>query len=200
MTIAEYALMINEEGWLKDEAKCDLHYILCENYDHNTFYKLPVKPSPNLPNMRSIYLYPSICFFEGTDISLGRGTDKQFQILGHPNLKNGDFSFTPTSKPGATNPPHKGVTCQGYDLTDLLETDLQKESKINLTWLLKIYKEFENKEAFFLKTGHFNRLAGNDVLKQQIIDGKSEQEIRESWQEGLVKFREIRSRYLLYAE
>jgi len=151
MTVGEYAQMVNNEGWLKGKVKCNLTVIKCENYDHKTFYELPIKPSPNLPNIRSIYLYPSICFFEGTTASAGRGTNKQFQIYGHPDFKQGDFTFTPKSMPGAKYPKFEGKKCNGFDLTKLDLQEFQEMGRINLRYLMHFYKNFENKKAFFLE-------------------------------------------------
>ena len=141
MTVGEYAQMLNGEDWLTDGEECNLTVIACENYSHSDFYSLPVKPSPNLPNMTAVYLYPSLCFFEGTNISLGRGTDKPFQQVGYPDLKNSDYYFTPVSKVGASkNPPFKDVKCYGYDLSEYGEMMMKIEKKINLFWLINLYK------------------------------------------------------------
>ncbi|GJM31946.1 MAG: hypothetical protein DHS20C18_09470 [Saprospiraceae bacterium] len=200
MTVGEYAQMVNGEGWLKNGLKCDLKVITCQNYDHQTPYSLPVRPSPNLPNMRSIYLYPSICYFEGTDVNVGRGTSNQFQVYGHPSLKEAPYLYLPLSKPGAKHPKHKGSLCKGYDLTGLSPDSIRAEARLNLSYLINFYHEFPDKEAFFLKNGFFDKLAGSDQLRKQIIAGKTEAEIRETWQDGLAEFRAIRGKYLLYEE
>jgi uncharacterized protein YbbC (DUF1343 family) len=172
--------------------------IICnKNYSHNSKYKLPVAPSPNLPNMQSVYLYPSLCFFEGTVISLGRGTTKPFQQFGSPLFPNNLYSFIPESMPGAKSPPLLNQTCYGMDLSTvdpLKETD----NHLQLKWLFLAYRLFPDKTVFFLTTNYFNTLAGTDLLMQQIKDGVSENEIRKSWEPALRKFKEIREKYLLY--
>ncbi len=201
MTIGEYAKMINGEKWLKGEKQCRLQVIPCENYDHNTFYDLPVKPSPNLPNIRSIYLYPSLCFFEGTVVSAGRGTDMQFQIYGHPVYRgNSDFSFKPESKSGARYPKYEGITCYGEDLTQVPLKVIREEAKLNLSYLINFYNKFPDKETFFLSNNFFDKLAGTDQLKQQIIDEVSPEFIRETWEEDLNNFKYIRKKYLIYKD
>ncbi len=213
MTIAEYAFMIAGEKWLSEEANKTYSFYLhaensadtpfhfqvihCKNYTHKSRYALPVKPSPNLPNMQSVYLYPSICFFEGTAISLGRGTDKPFQQFGNPLLPNNLYSFAPQSTEGAKNPPLLNQLCYGYDLSKI---DALKEidNRIQLKWVIEAYKLFPDKSKFFLTTNYFNTLAGNAVLMQQIKDGKSEEEIRKSWEQGLNDFKKIRKKYLMY--
>jgi uncharacterized protein YbbC (DUF1343 family) len=196
MTVGEYASMINGEGWLKDGIKCDLTVIKCKNYDHKTYYTLPVKPSPNLPNQNSIYLYPSICFFEGTNISLGRGTLFPFQAYGSPELPDKGFSFTPESLPGAKNPPLLGVKCFGTDLHDAIEKKLVPRSKLNLGWLIDAYNNYPQKDKFF--TSYFDVLAGGPVLREQIQKGMSAEQIRDTWKEGLERYSRIREKYLLY--
>lgn len=192
MTIGEYAQMINGEGWLAGGKNCALQIIKMKNWTHNDLYSLPVRPSPNLPNDQAIALYPSTCFFEGTALSVGRGTQHPFEWIGHPDLKQYKFQFTPVSIPGMSKqPPLENQLCFGLDLT---KAPLQKE--INLSYLLELYKAFPQKEKFFLK--YFNTLAGNSELKEQIIRGESEATIRKSWQPGLEAFRKIRNKYLLY--
>ncbi|MBN4052034.1 DUF1343 domain-containing protein [Cytophagaceae bacterium AH-315-L13] len=198
LTIAEYARMVNEEGWLKDGVKCKLQYIVCENYTHESIYKLPVKPSPNLRNMRSIYLYPSLGLFEGTNISVGRGTDAPFQVLGHPKYKKFEFSFTPESKPGAKYPPHKGKLCYGFDLTKIKEQDLASEKQITLNWVMVFYQNSKNKRKFF--NSFFTNLAGTDKLQKQIEDRMLEKDIRATWQGDIKKYKQIRKKYLLYKD
>lgn len=197
MTIGEYAQMINGEDWLTNKVKCNLQVVKLENYNHSSLYSLPVKPSPNLIDMTSIYLYPSLCFFEGTLISVGRGTEKPFQIYGHPDLKNSTFSFTPKPTTGAKEPPYKDKLCYGVDLSSKADTVLNTK-KIILEWLIDAYKNSPDKEHFF--NNYFNKLSGNVALKQQIIEGKSEDEIRQSWKDGIEKFKEVRAKYLLYIE
>ncbi len=198
MTVGELAQMINGEGWLKEGVQCDLKVIPCEAYDHNTFYELPIKPSPNLPNIRSIYLYPSLCFFEGTVFSAGRGTNKQFQLFGHPKFKGGATSFTPKSMSGAKYPKHKGKICQGIDLSELDIEMLRNQKELNLDYLIQAYQHFPNKSTFFLENNFFNKLAGNQILKQQIVDELSIDDIRQSWAADLNNFKNKRKQYLLY--
>lgn len=195
-TVGELATMINQEGWLKDGVKANLKVIKCLNYKHSTPYTLPIAPSPNLPNLQSILLYPSICFFEGTEVSVGRGTDKQFQLIGSPNPANGTFTFTPVDKPGAKNPPQKDKLCYGLDLT---QVDARKEG-FTLKYVLDFYQKATDKTKFFTSISSFDRLAGSDNLRKQIIAGKTEAEIRATWQKDLEVYKVIRKKYLLYAE
>lgn len=198
MTIGEYGQMINGEGWLPNNAKCELTVISCKNYTHDNYYSLPVKPSPNLPNDRSILLYPSICFFEGTTLSLGRGTDKQFQVLGHPKLKS-DFSFTPKPNEGAKDPLLNGQNCYGEDLSNVTTGRIISAKKINLSYLIDYHKKMSTVgEKFFLDNLFIDKLAGTNELRNQIESGKSEAEIRKSWQSGLESFKKVRAKYLIY--
>ena len=194
MTIGEYGQMINGEGWLKGGLQCDLTVVKLEGYGHETRYALPVKPSPNLPNMTSIYLYPSLALFEGTVVSVGRGTEFPFQTVGHPDYMGGSFEFTPRPTPGAMNPKLKGQLSRGFDLR---ETEAPS-SQISLDWMIEFYTALPDKDAFFLKNNFFNRLAGNDILMRQIKDGLTEAEIRASWQADLAAFKTVRQGYLLY--
>jgi len=198
MTIGEYAQMINGEGWLKNHIKCRLKIIKVSNYTHQKTYTLPVHPSPNLNSQQSVILYPSLCFFEGTALSLGRGTQFPFQVVGHPLLKNKyQFSFTPVSIPGMSdNPPLKGQTCYGIDLRNYNTGLIRSSGKLNLGWLLNMYRIFPDKEHFF--TAYFTKLAGSPELRKQMEAGKSEEEIRKSWEPGLTHFKQIRKKYLLY--
>ncbi|MCL9770998.1 DUF1343 domain-containing protein [Flavobacterium sp. HXWNR69] len=193
MTIGEYAKMINGEKWLKDGLQCNLTVIPCLNYSHDMKYSLPVKPSPNLPNDQSINLYASLCFFEGTNVSLGRGTEKQFQIYGSPFLPESefDFSFTPKPNFGAKDPVHNGKLCFGEDLTEI-----RKVHRLELKWLLKAYENTTDKTVFF--NDFFTKLAGTKKLREQIETGMTEKEIRKTWQEGLEQFKEVRKKYLIY--
>ena len=200
MTVAEYGKMVNEEGWLKDSVRCLLYVVPCQFYDHQRAYELPLRPSPNLPNMRSIYLYPSLCFFEGTPISVGRGTETPFQIYGSPKLKEGVFEFVPSPKIGASKPKHEGKTCKGYDLSELSLDSLSKLSALNLDYLIDTYNAYPDKDKFFYKNGFFDLLAGTDRLRKAIQEGVSADEIRAEWTEGLEQFRAIRAKYLLYPE
>ena len=196
MTVGEYAGMLNGEGWLKNGVKCDLVVIKCKNYMHSTLYELPVKPSPNLPNQTSVYLYPSICFFEGTSLSLGRGTSFPFQVFGSPSLPDRGFSFTPESVPGAKNPPLLGVKCFGTDLRHALKKNLVPKAGLNLDWLISAYNEFPDKDKFF--NNYFDVLAGGPVLREQIKKGMTAEQIKATWKDGLEKFAKIREKYLLY--
>jgi uncharacterized protein YbbC (DUF1343 family) len=199
MTIAEYAQMINGEKWLKNNVSCKLHIITVDNYNHTYYYILPVKPSPNLVNMNAVYLYPSLCLFEGTDISIGRGTSKPFQVIGHPKLEGAEYSFTPQSIKGMSeNPPHLNQVCYGYDLSEYSVLFQRFEKQINIYWLLDLYKRLSSKTNFF--NYFFDKLAGGDSLRKQIIAGKNETEIRESWKNDLSKFKKIRKKYLLYID
>ena len=191
MTVGEFAMMINEEGWLKKGIKSDLKVIPLKNYDRKIIYDLPIKPSPNLPNKQSINLYPSLCFFEQTDISIGRGTSMQFQIFGNPNWDNKLFSFTPKSMSGAKLPKHQNTKCYGFDLSNqgIL-------SQINLEWLIFAYNNSKDKLSFFKKG--FVRLAGNNILQKQIENGKTANQIRAGWKKGIKKFKNLRKNYLLY--
>ena len=197
MTMGEIAQMTNGEGWLKDGKKIKLTVIPCKNYTHQTRYKLPVAPSPNLPNMLSIYLYPSTCYFEGTQVSLGRGTKWPFQVYGHPNMKGYKFSFTPTSLPGAKNPPQLGKLCHGVDLHNLKAEDVIAKG-MNLEYVIDAYRNLNMGDKFF--TSFFDKLAGRTYIREMIQAGKSADEIREMWQEDVEKFKEQRRPYLLYSE
>lgn len=196
MTVGEYASMINGEGWLKGRVKCDLVVIKCIDYTHKILYELPVRPSPNLPNQTSVYLYPSLCFFEGTAISCGRGTSFPFQVFGNPYLPDRGFSFTPENVPGAKNPQLLGIKCYGTDLRDAVKKKLVPLTELNLDWLINAYKDFPQKDKFF--NSYFDVLAGGPVLREQIEKGMSARQIRATWKEGLVKFAKIREKYLLY--
>lgn len=226
MTIGEYAMMLAGEKWLSDKANAKYAYyrtahnstdtpfhflvIKCAHYTHKSKYIVPVKPSPNLPEIQAIYWYPSTCYFEGTVLSEGRGTEKPFEIIGHPSLPRNLYSFTPVSRPGATDPKLKGEVCYGWNLSGSPEEVLKKTGgHISLRPLLEAYRLFPDKDGFFIKpkmdhpkpeNWGFNRLAGNDELMQQIKEGKTEQEIRKSWQPGLTEFKKIRKKYLLYPD
>lgn len=208
MTIGEYAMMLKGEKWIdsairkKAGNELQLTVIPCENYDHNSKYELPVRPSPNLPEMASIYLYPSTCFFEGTALSEGRGTDRPFQLFGHPKLPDTLFSFTPRSKEGAKTPKLLDQICYGWDIGGTNEEVLRKiEGRIQLKWLKHAYAMFPGKDTFFINNGStFNRLAGNDVLIKQIKNGDPESVIKESWKADLDNFKKIRKKYLLYKD
>lgn len=198
MTVGEYAKMVNGEGWLKGGVKCDLEVVTCQNYTHSTPYELPVKPSPNLPNNRSIYLYPSLCFFEGTVVSVGRGTNTQFQVYGHPEATIGDYYFTPESMPGAKYPKLEGKRCRGYTLATTVPGEIRQQAQLNLSYLVDFYQAYPDKANFFLETLFIDKLAGTDALRKAIIAGQSEEDIRASWAEGLEAYRKMREGYLLY--
>ncbi len=191
MTIGEYAKMINGEKWLTGGIKCDLTVIPIKNYTHQTAYEIPIRPSPNLPNAHSIALYPSLCLLEPTAISIGRGTEMQFQIFGHPELPDTDFSFTPRPNFGSKNPKLKNQLCHGFDLRNF-----EHPKKIQLQWLIQSYRDFPDKERFF-KKGFF-KIAGNKRLQKQLVKGMNEQQIRETWKLNLEKFKEIRKKHLIY--
>ena len=191
MTIGEYARMINGEKWLKNGVQCDLKVIHCLNYKRDMPYELPVKPSPNLPNAQAVNLYASLCLFEGTNVSVGRGTEKQFQIYGSPFLPKSDFSFTPIPNFGAKEPVYKDQLCYGEDLTQI-----EKVKQLELKWLLKAYNSTSDKSKFFNE--FFTKLAGTKKLQQQIESGVSENEIRKSWEKGLQDFKKMREKYLIY--
>lgn len=192
LTVGELAQMINGEGWLANKLKCEVEIIALKNWQHLDDYILPVKPSPNLPNNQAVKMYPYICLFEGTVISLGRGTPFPFQVLGNPELKNMPFQFTPQAIKGvAVNPPHENKICYGIDLRNA-----SIERKIDLSYLFQMYKAYPDKEKFFLP--YFDILAGTTTLKQQIKDGLTEEQIRESWKKDLATYNEMRKKYLLY--
>lgn len=197
MTLGELALMINGEKWLPNGRTCSITVIACQNYTHQTRYELPVAPSPNLPNMQSIYLYPSICLFEGTAMSLGRGTDFPFQVYGHPKFRNSSFTFTPRSKSGAKNPPHLGRECYGVDLRNVSEEHIW-ENGFDLTYLIDAYKNMKMRDKFF--TSFFEKLVGVDYIRKDIIAGKSAKQIKKRWQNDVISFKKQRKPYLLYDE
>lgn len=205
LTVAEYAQMLNGEGWLAKKAKCRLKIIKVDNYAHAMPYELPVKPSPNLNTQQSILLYPSLCLFEGTILSQGRGTQFPFTVLGSPDLKGKyKFFFTPRSIKGmAETPLHQDKNCYGLDLRKYNTHKFRNTAKINLSWLMELYAAYPNKEKFFdykqsKQMGNFDKLAGTENLRKQIIAGKSEEEIRRSWEPGLSQYKIMRKNYLLY--
>ncbi len=196
MTFGEYAGMVNGERWLAGGIKCDLEVVRCAGYTHETLYTLPVIPSPNLPNMNSVYLYPSLCFAEGTILSCGRGTDFPFQVLGAPAIPATGFSFTPRPSFGAASPKHNGLECHGIDLRGALAAGIVPVPHMNLGWIIEMYNAYPDKEQFF--NSYFDTLAGSSRLREQIIAGMSAEEIRETWQDDLNRFRTTRAKYLLY--
>lgn len=198
MTLGELAGMINGEGWLGQDLRCRLTVIPCSGYSRLMPYELPVRPSPNLPNIRSVYLYPSLCFFEGTIVSVGRGTEGPFQLYGLPGWEEGPFVFTPESRQGALQPKYLGQECRGYDLRSLEPDSIRAEGRLNLDYLLKAFNPYHDPERFFLANHYFDLLAGEDRLRNQILDGLTETAIRETWKEELQIFREKRKTYLIY--
>ncbi|CCZ48869.1 exo-beta-N-acetylmuramidase NamZ family protein [Mediterranea massiliensis] len=197
MTLGELALMVNGEHWLPESRTCDVTVIPCKNYTHQTKYRLPIPPSPNLPNMTSVYLYPSTCYFEATPVSLGRGTDKPFQVYGHPDMKGYSFSFTPRSVPGAKNPPQLNKLCHGVDLSGMSDEEIWKRG-LDLSYVIDAYRNLNIGDKFF--TSFFEKLIGVDYVRRMIEDGKDADEIKACWQDDVKKFKEQRKPYLLYAE
>ena len=197
MTLGELALMANGEGWLKDGAKVSLTVVPCEGYTHSTRYRLPVAPSPNLRSMLAIYLYPSTCYFEATPVSLGRGTDRPFEMYGHPGMKNRTFSFTPRSMPGAKTPPQMDVLCHGVDLGSMSEEEAIAQG-INLEYLIDAYRDLGMGDSFF--RNFFELLIGRGDIRQMIEDGLSAPQIKATWADDVTRFKEQRRPYLLYQE
>ena len=201
MTIGEYARMINGEKWLANGVQCDLTVILLEGYTHETRYVLPVAPSPNLQTVEAVYLYPSLCFFEGTNVSVGRGTDHPFEMYGAPGMRAGDYRFTPHAIPGVSeNPPFKDVECVGFLLSEIASYEFHKivPGELDLSYLMTAYQNCPDKASFFLKNNFFDKLAGTAQLRKQIVEGATDEEIRTSWQPGLDAFKAVRAKYLLY--
>jgi uncharacterized protein YbbC (DUF1343 family) len=197
LTVGELAQMINGEKWLKNEVICDLRIVSCLNYTHDSLYHLPVRPSPNLPNMNSVYLYPYLGLFEGTNVSIGRGTDFPFQVIGRPGSV-GAFSFTPRSIPGVSdNPKHLGKECVGETIPDFLSDDILSQNTLNLTWLILMYENNRAEDGEYFKD-FFYKLAGNKELRIKIEAGMSDADIRKTWQPGLDKYKVKRKKYLLY--
>jgi uncharacterized protein YbbC (DUF1343 family) len=199
MTLGELAQMINGESWLEGGVTCDLTVVPCENYTHKTLYRLPVRPSPNLPNMLSVYLYPSLGLFEGTVMSIGRGTEFPFQVFGHPDMKNTVFSFTPVSMEGMSrNPKHQNQLCRGVDLRDFEERFVVDRREIILEWLLFAYRNMEDKDNFF--NPYFSKLIGNEQIADMIRRGAGIDAIRRTWQKDVAEFKRLRKKYLLYQD
>jgi uncharacterized protein YbbC (DUF1343 family) len=195
MTIGEYAMMINGENWLENGSKCNLWIIPCLNYTHKTKYMVPVPPSPNLRSEAAIALYPSLCLFEATTVSVGRGTEKPFEIFGHPRFPKSEFEFTPTPQTGAKNPPHENKVCHGFDLS---KSTTKRTYEINLNYLIQARDLLGDSAVLIDQNGFFNRLAGTSTLKEQLYKGWSAKEIRETWKPGINNFLAIRKKYLLY--
>ncbi len=199
LTIGEYAKMINGEGWLKDGITCPLKIVKNKGYTHDTRYKLPIAPSPNLPNMDAVYLYPTLCLFEGTKVSVGRGTPWPFQVIGMPGFPKGSFTFTPESIPGkAEDPKHEGRKCKGFKLNSFAKEFIKGSKEIYLYWLTGFYQATKEKDEFF--NSYFDKLAGTDKLRKQIKQGKSVSEIKKSWQDDLKAYQKTRKKYLLYED
>ena len=197
MTLGELARMVNGEGWLPEGRTCDITVIPCRNYTHQTPYRLPVPPSPNLPNMKAVYLYASLCYFEATPVSLGRGTSLPFQVYGHPEMTGYNYSFTPRSLPGAKNPPQKDKLCHGVDLSQLSEEELRHKG-IDLSYLIDAYRNLNLGDRFF--TSFFEKLMGVAYVRKMIEDGRSAEEIEATWADDVARFKQQRKPYLLYAE
>lgn len=197
MTLGELALMVNGERWLPASRICDVTVIKCKNYTHQTMYQLPIPPSPNLPNMKAVYLYPSICYFEATPVSLGRGTQLPFQVYGHPNMTGYNYNFTPQSTSGAKNPPQLGRLCHGVNLSELSEEEIRKKG-VDLSYLIDAYRNLNMDDYFFRP--FFERLIGTDYVRKMIEQGKDADEIKAMWKEDVEKFKVQRRPYLLYEE
>lgn len=200
LTIGELAKMIIGEGWIKADTNFSLKIIECVNYSHKDFYKLPMAPSPNLPNMAAIYLYPSLCFFEGTKISVGRGTDMPFQIFGAPNILDGTYTFKPKSKIGAIEPKYENKICTGYNVKHFGSFYMRKIKELYLFWICGMYNQFENKDEFFLPNKFIDLLAGTDKLRLEIIRGTPPSQIKKIWKKELESYKKVRSKYLLYED
>ena len=197
MTLGELAQMVNGQGWLDDGAKCPLKVVTCKGYTHRTRYRLPVAPSPNLPDMTAVYLYPSLCYFEATDVSLGRGTTKPFQQFGHPRMTGYTYSFTPESMPGAKNPPQLGKRCFGRDLSHLSDKEIWRR-KLDLSYLIEAYRNLGEGDSFF--TSFFEKLIGVPYVRTMIEQGASASDISLRWQRDVEEFKKARRPYLLYKE
>lgn len=198
LTMGEIATMANKEGWLADSLSCDLLVVPCLGYTHATRYRLPVAPSPNLPDMTAIYLYPSLCYFEGTTASLGRGTEFPFKVYGHPSMKKRGFSFTPRSMPGAKKPPLMGQLCNGVDLRHISDS-AAIAAGVNLEYVIDAYRSMTSgRDKFF--TSFFDKLIGNRQVRRMIVAGQPASEISRSWQADLAAYRALRKKYLLYPE
>ena len=194
MTIGEYAKMVNGEGWLKNGVTCDLTVIPIKKYNRKAIYELPVKPSPNLPNWESVYLYPTLCFFEGSIVSVGRGTETPFQVYGHPNMR-GSYTFTPKSTSGASKPLLEGQRCRGENLVEFAHDYARNADLLHLEWIIEAYQQLKDKGFF---TNYFRLLSGDKQLQRDIENGKSADEIRTSWKNDLEAFKAVRGKYLLY--
>lgn len=200
-TVGELAQMINGEGWLKDKKKCALTVIPCENYSHSDLYNLPIQPSPNLPNMSAVYLYPSLCWFEGTTVSVGRGTDTPFQIIGYPGNSTGKYEFTPKDIAGvASNPPHENKKCMGHNLHEFGEFYITSSKELYLEWLFGLYEKCDDKSKFFTNEKFFDQLAGTDKVRKLLMAGTTASDMRKSWVSDISAYKVIRKKYLLYTD
>ena len=198
MTIGEYAMMVKGENWINESTSLELMVIPNENYSHDSIYELKLAPSPNLPNMRSVLLYPSLCYFEGANVSIGRGTDKPFQVMGYPNCALGNYEFTPLSIPGVSEyPKFQNQLCKGIDLSYLSEEEIIAQGSIHWEYLWQMYRSL-GEDKFFQRLSHFQKLSGSDQLHQALKEGKSIEEYKASYAEDLEKFKKIRAKYLLY--
>jgi uncharacterized protein YbbC (DUF1343 family) len=195
LTVGELANMINIQGYIK-HGPARLRVVKMKNYSHKQLYNLPVKPSPNLQDQQAVYLYPSLCLFEGTPVSVGRGTDKPFHLIGYPRFKDATATFTPRSNEAAPNPPYRDTLCAGWDLTHYVEDSTNLPTKLNLSWLIKMYQSYPDKQKFF--NPFFDKLAGTSKLREQIVKGMTEDQIRATWQEDIKEYMLIRKRFLLY--
>lgn len=195
MTIGEYALMINGELWLKNSVSCKLYIVPCKNYSHKTKFEIEIPPSPNLRSDLSIALYPSLCFFEATTVSVGRGTDRPFEMYGHPKFRNTDFAFIPMPTTGAKDPLWQNTSCNGYDLREIQR---KRMYELNLSWLINASKQLGDSIEFINQRNFFDRLAGNSTLRSQLKAGLNVKEIKASWKSGIQTFLGIRSKYLIY--
>lgn len=198
LTVGEYAMMLNGEKWLKDSLRCNLQIMTCRNYNHKMLYELPVNPSPNLTTMNAIFLYPTLCFFEGTIVSVGRGTDKPFQVFGYPGCPIGNYSFIPKVNTGNKSPLYLNKTCKGFDLSNYNVGYYLNKRSIFLHYIIEMYQAAPDKENFF--NDFFDKLAGTNQLRKDIIAGKNEAEIRASWQKDIQAYKQIRKKYLLYPD
>ena len=198
LTVGELATMINGEGWLKGNKKCKLSVVECVNYTHSDFYELPVPPSPNLPTMSAVYLYPSLCFFEGTSVSVGRGTDLPFQVIGSPLIDSGSYSFVPKSTIGATNPMYMGKECKGYNLSVFGLLYVRNTKGLYLHWLIGMNQKTQG--DFITRARFFDLLAGTDQFRKQIEKKESIESIKKSWETDLDSYKKMRKKYLLYPD
>ncbi len=197
MTLGELALMINGEGWLKEGRKCRLTVIPCKHYTHQTKVPIETPPSPNLPNRQAVLLYPSLCLFEATPVSVGRGTDLPFQIYGHPGLVLFSYRFVPESRPGAKNPPQKGIACYGRNLSRLSEEEIARDG-FTLKYVIEVYRMLKADDSFF--SSFFEKLVGNRAVRTMIEQGYTADQIKETWKEDVARFKAKRRPYLLYKE